>query len=207
MGVEIVKAAMVHGKRLSGNAYKVLVTMSMSALDKPKDGRPASLYWGGWDALAVALGYDGAERNSSGHVVVKRAIKELREAEHITPMNAVRKGTAQTYMVHPGGLPKGEQSVPATREQNVPAGGEQSVPTRGNKTFPPRKDSGSSEDLSQDIHLPSATELQIAREDEKRNEEMGPHKFQGQPAEGDCLACGLAYLNRKAHPLHLLRGA
>lgn len=204
MGVEIVKAAMVHGKRLSGNAYKVLVTMSMSALDKPKDNRPSHLYWGGWDALAVSLGYDNAERNSSGHVIVKRAIKELRSAGHISTLNEVRRGTAQTYMVHPGGLPKGEQSVPVKGEQSVPAAREQNVPARGNKTFPPRKNTGSSEDLSQDIHLPSATELQTARDDE--SDEMGPHKFEGNPAADECLACGLHYQNRVAHPIRLLRG-
>jgi hypothetical protein len=65
MGIEILKSSIVHGKTLSGNAYKVLVVMSLSALDKPSNGRPASLYWGGWDALAVALGHVNADRNSS----------------------------------------------------------------------------------------------------------------------------------------------
>lgn len=206
MGVEIVKAAMVHGKRLSGNAYKVLVAMSMSALDKPSNGRPASLYWGGWDALAVALGHPHAQRNTSGHVVVKRAIKELRTSGHISPMNEVSRGTAQTYLVHPGGLPKGEQSVPVKGEQSVPVKGEQSVPQRGNKLLPPRKDSGSEVDLSQDIQLRSANEPETAREDDEAKDEMSPHKFRGQPGD-DCDTCGGSYLNRKLHPIRLLKGA
>ena len=210
MGVEIVKAAMVHGKRLSGNAYKVLVTMSMSALDKPSNGRPASLYWGGWDALAVALGHENAERGTSGHNAVARAVRELRGERHISPMIDAGRGMRQSYLVHPGGLTpsgQGEQNAHAKGEQIAHAKGEQNAHVGVSKTLTPRKEQGSSSDKSQDISLPSATQLQTAREDEKRNEEMSPHKFQGQPAEGDCLACGLAYLNRKAHPLHLLRGA
>ena len=202
MGVEIVKAAVVYGKNLSGNAYKVLVAMSLSALDKPSNGRPASLYWGGWDALAVVLGHEHAARDSSGHVLVKRAIKELREGRHITPMNDARRGVAQTYMVHPGGLPKGEQKVPAKGEQSVPAGGEQKVPTSGNESFPPRKDSGST-GLNEDIDLIRRPEPQEAALAAAEDEMGRPHKFQGRPGD-DCTSCGKGYANRAAHPFRLI---
>lgn len=208
MGVEIVKAAMVYGNQLSGNAYKVLVTMSMSALDKPKDGRPASLYFGGWGALATSLGYPAEtsnDRNSAGHKAVKRAVRELRTGSHISPMVEACRGTRQSYFVHPGGFGKGDQNDPVKGDHFDPNKGDQNSPQRGTKMVPPRKDTGSRDDLSQDITLPSATELQTAREDESSNE-MSPHKFRGQPA-ADCEACGRAYLNRQAHPLHLLRGA
>ena len=207
MGVEIVKAAMVHGKRLSGNAYKVLVTMSMSALDKPKDGHPASLYFGGWGALALALGYDpeaANDRNSAGHKAVKRAVRELREGVHISPMLTAARGTRQSYFVHPGGFGKGDQGGPVKGDQIDPVKGDQNGPQRGTKTVPPRKEQGSTKDKTQDIHLPSATELQTAREDE--GTEIDPHKFQGNPAAGDCLLCDKSHLNRRMHPLWLIHG-
>ena len=166
MGIEIVKASVVYGKRLSGNAYKVLIAMSLSALDKPKEGRPASLYFGGWGALAVALGYDDAtahDRNSAGHKAVKRAVKELRDAAHISPMLDACRGTRQSYFVHPGGLTKGDQNDPVKGGQFDPVKGDQNSPQRGTKMVPPRKDSGSTEDLPQDISISHVTDLLAAR--------------------------------------------
>lgn len=208
MGIEIVKASIVHGKRLSGNAYKVLVVMAMSALDKPKDGRPASLYWGGWDALAVALGYDDAARGSAGHNAVARAVRELKKARHVTGMGEARTGSRQSYLVHPGGLNpsgQGEQSAHAQGEQNAHTLREQNAHVRVSKTLTPRthKEVGG---LSEDISIASVTAPQTGA-GETSNEEIRPHKFKGEPARDECLACGLHYQNRKAHPIHLLRGA
>lgn len=207
MGVEIVKAAVIYGKSLSGNAYKVLVCMSLSALDKPSNGRPASLYWGGWDALALALGFEHAERGGVGHNAVARAIRELKKERHISPMVDAGRGTRQSYMVHPGGLKeprKGEQNAHASREQNAHAKGEQNAPHSVSKTLTPRKEQGS-RGLSEDIDLirrPEPQEAAIAAaEDEMR---VRPHKFQGNPG-ADCLACDGDYKDRRLHPLRLLR--
>lgn len=203
------KAAMVYGRDLSGNAYKVLVAMSMSALDKPSNGRPASLYWGGWDALALALGHENADRNSAGHNAVARAVRELRNARHITPMVDAGRGTRQSYMVHPGGLPadsKGEQNAHARGEQNAHAKGEQNAHQRVSKTLPPRKEQGSS-GLTQDIDLIRRPEPREAALDAAADEmRVPPHKFNGNPG-ADCLTCDGAYADRRRHPLHLLRGA
>lgn len=206
MGVEIVKAATVYGKRLSGNAYKVLVAMSLSALDKPSNGRPASLYWGGWDALAIALGHENADRNSAGHNAVARAIRELKKGRHITPMVDAGRGTRQSYLVHPGGLTgarKGEQNAHAECEQNAHAKGEQNAQQRVSKTVPPRKEQGST-GLSQDIELTQQPQPQTEANEADESSSKG-HRFEGRPGE-DCVRCGRSRLNRTAHPLHLLRG-
>lgn len=195
------KAAVVYGNRLSGNAYKVLVAMSLSALDKPSNGRPASLYWGGWDALAIALGHEHADRNSAGHNAVARAVRELKSAGHITPMVDAGRGTRQSYMVHPGGL-KGERNAHASGEQSAHAKGEQNAPQRVSKTVPPRKEQGST-GLTQDIDLIRRPEPQEAAIEAARNE-IRPHKFEGNPG-ADCLACDGNYTDRRRHPLHLLR--
>lgn len=207
MGIEIVKASIVHGKRLSGNAYKVLIAMSVSALDKPSNGRPASLYWGGWDALAVTLGYDDAARGSAGHNAVARAVRELKKARHVSSLIEAGRGSRQSYMVHPGGLHGSgmrEQNAHAKGEQSAHARGEQNAHVSVSKTLTPRthKDSGGQ---NEDTSIASETKPQTAREGENTSE-IRPHKFEGNPAAGDCLTCDRSHLDRKAHPMRLVRG-
>ena len=205
MGVEIVKAAVVYGKSLSGNAYKVLVCMSLSALDRPSNGRPASLYWGGWDALALALGYENADRQSSGENAVARAVRELKKGRHITPMTDAGRGTRQSYMVHPGGLQapdSPEQNAQSIPEQSAQAKPEQNAQQSLSKTHRPRKEQGS-EGLSKDIELTRRPQPQEAVEQLAEEEMSRPHKFQGNPG-ADCLFCDKGYADRKRHPLHLL---
>lgn len=201
MGIELVKASMHYGRRLSGNAYKALLTMSMSALDKPNaEGRPAAVYFGGWDSIAVALGHEDATRNSTGAVLVKRALKELREGGFVTPMGTAHKGSRQAYSVHPSGPPKGEQKVPVKGEQVVPVKREQKVPHSGNKEFPPRKDLGGTGLISDSITHPRAQVTPA------RTEAPEPHGFKGRPGD-DCETCGLSHLDRRIHPLWLVEGA
>ena len=208
MGVELVKAATVYGSRLSGNAFKVLVAMSLSSLDKPKNGRPACLYWRGWDTLSNALGYESAERGTSGHNAVARAVRELREAKHITPMTDAGRGTRQSYLVHPGGVnppAQGEQNAHTKGNQNAHTKGEQNAHVRVSKMLTPRKESGST-GLNQDTSLPVEAQPQGGPDSASSKDDSSPHKFAGTP-NADCLACGKGYANRSAHPLHLLRDA
>jgi hypothetical protein len=214
MGVEIVKAAIGHPgtSRLSGNAFKVLMSMAMQALDKPKDGRPAGLYFGGWGALQVALGYDEGGPESPGHTAVKRAVRELKDGKHISPMVTAVRGTRQSYLVHPGGL-LGVSTDPQSEGER----GSLSDPKRGSLSDPKRgSDSdrngghsatllGHIEDgrgLTKDEQINSETQPQKARGNRRSVE---GHRFEGRPGD-DCVECGCAYGNRRAHPLHLLRG-
>lgn len=213
MGVEIVKASTVYGRRLSGNAYKALVAMSLSALDKPHNGRPASLYWAGWDALAIALGHENADRNSAGHNAVARAIRELRDAKHITPMVDAGRGTRQSYLVHPGGIKspvdnesQGEQNAHARGEQSAHAKGEQNAHQRVSKSIPPRKEQGFT-GLTQDTntHPATSTPDRASEAESKPDDESSrkPHKHQGERGN-DCEICGFGLLN-KVHHKHRLR--
>jgi len=206
VGIELVKAVVGHPStcRLSGNAYKVLVCMATTALDKAKDGRPGGLYWGGWDALAITLGHPNAEPNTTGKNAVQRAVSELRKAGHITPMMTARHGSRQSYLVHPGGLAKGEQNAPLDGEQNATPKGSKTVPHQGSKTLPPRTNTGDIAGLRQDEQLPSLPKPQTANGD--NDEPALAHKFKGSPSN-DCLDCGGRYANRRLHPLHLIRGA
>lgn len=203
------KAAVVYGRSLSGNAYKVLVAMSLQALDKPKDGRPAGLYFGGWAALQNALGYEEGGPDTKGHTAVKRAVRELRDRGHVTPMVTAAKGNRQSYLVHPGGL-KGvstDPQSPKERGSEQTLNGGLSRPQKGVSTDPLRGSEqtllGRTEEgrgLTQDISLAQEPQPQTAQP----GAESG-HKFQGRPGD-DCDECGRAYGNRTAHPLYLLRG-
>lgn len=208
------KAAAVCGRSLSGNAYKVLIAMSLQALDKPKDGRPAGLYFGGWGALQAALGYEEGGPKSAGHTAVKRAVRELRDAKHITPMVVAARGSRQSYLVHPGGIgmgvttdpqPAGERGSPSDpkrgSEQTLKGG--QIRPERGSLSDPPRKEQ-EGRGLTQDIELIRRPEPQEAVIAASEDEMSRPHKFQGNPG-AECLACDGAYADRRRHPLHLLR--
>lgn len=201
MGIELVKASMHYGRRLSGNAYKALLTMSMSALDKPNsEGRPAAVYFGGWDALAVALGHEDAARNTAGHKAVKRAVRELRDGDFISPNVTACRGSRQSYSVHPGGPTKGAQNDPVMRGQNDPVKGAQNDPQSGVKMTPPRKDVGVTGLISDSITHPRAQVTPA------RTEAPEPHGFKGRPGD-DCETCGLSHLDRRIHPLWLVEGA
>ena len=223
VGVELVKTAMVYGKHLSGNAYKVLISMSMSALDKPKEGRPPGLYWGGWDALALALGYPDAQRGGTGHRAVRRAIKELRDGKHVTPMLIAARGSRQSYLVHPGGIAapvdnstdaasgseiKGDQNGPVKGDQNGPVKGDQNGPQCGAKMAPPRKELGST-GLTQDsiTHPPASTTggepVPVENADEKSDLTNTAHRYEGD-RDDFCEACGQGW-HHLVHYRHRLR--
>lgn len=191
---------------LSGNAYKVLICMATTALDKTKDGRPAGLYFGGWDALAITLGYPDADPESAGKAAVKRAVSELRKRGHITPMVTARTGSRQSYLIHPGGLSVGDSTrTPQGDTLRTPQGTD-SVPHRGTPAVPPRKELGTRAGLTQDEQLPVLPQPQT--EDPDNSPGLIGHKFEGNPGV-ECLRCDRAAADRRAHPIHLAysRGA
>lgn len=202
MGIELVKAVVGHPSTaaLSGNAYKVLVCMATTALDKAKEGRPGGLYFGGWDALAITLGHLDASPGA-GKTAVKRAIAELRKAGHITAMVTARTGSRQSYMVHPGGLSEGVSTRPPQGVTERPPQGSDSDPHRGSLGDPPRTNTGTSSGLKQDEQLKALPQPQTEDPD-KDAEELAAHRFEGNPGV-ECLRCDRAYQDRRAHPIHL----
>lgn len=107
MGIELAKIVAARLGSLSGPAYKVLIYMSLVALDQPNaKGQPARLYFAGRGPLALALGYetevvDGEERLSPAAVTaVKRALRELRQRGLISDAQRARTGTRQAYRLN-----------------------------------------------------------------------------------------------------------
>lgn len=95
MGFQLTQYVMQRCGGLSGNAYKVLMTMAHTALDD--DARP--MYYGGWEACARALGYTAEEvADGSGKRAVMAAFKELDDALLIRRLvDKAHAGTRQFY--------------------------------------------------------------------------------------------------------------
>lgn len=178
MGIELVKSVIALHGGLNGNQYKVLIAMAWQALDKPKDGRPAALYWGGWEPLGAALGYGIGDKLDAGSRVaqerVRQAMKGLAKAGLIEPLNVARRGTRQSYRLWITPFPtvidggsKAEGS-PSESEGGSPSESEGSKPL-GNRGISPSKSEGPRTqkdirgDLMKDEHDASRTHVQRGR--------------------------------------------
>jgi hypothetical protein len=85
MGAHLVTQALAHWTHLSDRAFRVLVRMAVTALDKPQNGNPANIYRGGRELLAMSLRSDKGTERTRNRAVAK-AVAELTEAgaiEHI----------------------------------------------------------------------------------------------------------------------------
>lgn len=173
MGVELVKAVSVRHGQLPGNAFKVLVRMAVVALDRPgADGRPAGLYFGGWEQLGLAMGWDVPDRSDDPETTRRRrkvknyvtsALKVLHDEQLIERLeDKARTGTRQVYklMVTTGGTQKvGPTWDPESGVQWTPESGAHVGPKNRVTWDPgsgaPRKDVTGTEDLFQDSTTPS----------------------------------------------------
>jgi hypothetical protein len=159
MGAQMVAQVLACWTDVSDRAFRVLVRMALTALDKPQNGHSAGIYRGGRDLLALSLRSDGSDETK--YRAVKRAIAELTEVgaiEHIATgwagQNAVYRLTlsrrkADTGINEEGGFSdppftdvtkggKGGPNDPPEGGFSDPPMGGQSVPERGVPATPPR---------------------------------------------------------------------
>lgn len=203
MGIDLTKQLFArHAADLTAGELTVLGYMCVVALDKENGrGQPPGLYFGGWEPLALALGYDGL--TEAAKTKVKRAVRGIRDKGLVKPMVAHAKtGERQVYRITLAGA-GGQKQTPTRGSESDPHQGVTSRPDRGSESDPPRTYLGQREDLRQDTQLTTSAQPQDARGVKDGDEEVGPHKFQGAP-DDDCTACGWSYLNRSVHPLHLI---
>ena len=79
---------------LTPRAHLVLAKMAEVAHDS--DDPP--LYWGGWELLALTLGYEGL--TEAGHRAVTRVVRELRDAKKISVHTLPNDGVRARYALH-----------------------------------------------------------------------------------------------------------
>lgn len=96
MGASLVAQVLARWTHVSDRAFRVLVRMAVTALDKPKDGKPANIYHGGRELLAMALRTDGGSADTR-YRAVKRAVAELSEAGAIQHIQSGWAGRNAVY--------------------------------------------------------------------------------------------------------------
>lgn len=201
VGVGLAKVVAARHGGLDGNSYKVLIYMALVALDQPNGkGQPAGLYFGGWEPLALALGWElPADDDKSPEANRRRrklrnyvvtALGKLRERGLIEPQERARTGVRQRYRLNLDSTPaSGAQSTPASGAHLDPSEWGDSTPASG----APRTHEEQGEDLPQDSTThPSASPTGRAG---AGADVVERHAFVGEPGD-DCEACGLGYANR-----------
>ena len=92
--------------RISDRATLVLLRMAHSALDHEGLKHPARQYWGGWELLGMALGYEDPT-SSAAQSAVARAVRELTERGLLKRVGeqSSRRGHACYELTLWGGIP------------------------------------------------------------------------------------------------------
>lgn len=105
MGAQLVAAVLANWTHVSDIEFRILVRMALTALDHPKGDKPASLYFGGHEALALALrrpfptGDDEASEKARSNILrdVRRAIASLIKQGAIESIGGGRAGRRSEY--------------------------------------------------------------------------------------------------------------
>jgi len=190
MGIDLVKQVVTLHGDLPGSAYKVLVYMAATALDKPNShGQPAGLYFGGWEPLAIALGSTSTKAKTRDELV-RRALKILIDKALIKPLiSNVHTGEGQAYRLKLSTQKIVENPVKTIEESPANSAGGSPAKTAGQE---PRQNSGKS---------PAKTAGPRTHTGQKGGLNGGHTHSPTQPSclcgdnrrtvEGECLSCGV----------------
>jgi hypothetical protein len=164
VGAELVSLALAHWTHVSDRAFRVLIRMSLTALDKPNKGRPAAVYHGGRELLAMTL------RSKKGTVrtqnrMVQEALAELSEQGAIRHLQSGWAGQKAVYRLTLDPVSKG---VPHAHPVGGPTAHPMGVPTGTKRVCPthtPRNQEEPLEELAEETrgdlgtaaHAPRAT--------------------------------------------------
>lgn len=167
MGANLVAQVLAHWTHVSDRAFRVLVRMAVTALDKEMNGNPPNIYHAGRELLAMSLRSDKGTADTR-YRAVKRAVAELTEAgaiEHLATgwagQNAVYRLTLQrtkTISAKDPEIPEmgGPTSPPLGGPTSPPMGGLCTL-TRGAPEAPPRSSEELQEELAEEKHGSSET--------------------------------------------------
>jgi hypothetical protein len=110
MGATLAKIVSVRWAGLPGREFKVLNRMALVALDKPSPkGQPASVYFGGWESLALALNREVPEEDGNPETIrirknmcdeVTKVTSALVRAGALKPpVDKARRGHQQSWVL------------------------------------------------------------------------------------------------------------
>lgn len=157
MGAELVSLALAHWTHVSDRAFRVLMRMALTAMDKPAQGRPAAVYHGGRELLAMTLRSDKGTAETR-YRSVKRALSELAEEGAIQHLQTGWAGQRAVYRLTLDRGRKGGLSGPPEGGLRGPPMGGRSVSKRGASETPPRNH----EELQEELAEEEAVDLQTS---------------------------------------------
>ena len=196
MGAQLVNLALSRwAPHISDTAFRVLVRMANTALDNDTDRRPARVYFGGRELLAMTLRTRGGSPETS-HKRVQKAIAELIDVGAIKRVGAAYNGQRQAYRLVLGELSTGGKGGPT----DPPLGGSWDPPSgekggsqeslKGGPTDPPKEPGGTTTDhercQEETGRLP--TQVQTAREGQREQAECSCGVVLD--PDGSCFICG-----------------
>lgn len=207
MGVQLANVAVARwAPHVSDRAFRVLMRMSLTALDKPSNGQQAAVYFGGVELLVMTLrpGRGGGEE--SLYRTVRKALNELVKLGAIESMERGRRGHRAVYRLTLDADPKpqlaGLQSPPIRNPESSygEIGGLQRSETDPLES--PLGTIGTTKDDERldDEVLPFPTEVQTAREDDRSEDDLSdvdeharfaacPHCNAYLDPDGSCFVC------------------
>ena len=164
MGAGLVALVLTHWTHVSDPAFRVLVRMSLTALDKPQNGHEPKIYRGGRELLAMSLRSDKGSEQTRFRAV-RKALAELSEAGAIQHLQLGWAGQRSVYRLTLDRVEKeGSTAPPVGGPTHPPKEGADVSKRRGLQT-PPRSyeeslgelDQEESRDLETASHPPRAS--------------------------------------------------
>lgn len=123
MGANLVTQVLAHWTHLSDRAFRVLVRMAVTALDRPTLEAPANTYFAGRELLAMSLRGDGGSEKSR-YRTVARVVAELVEAGAIVRIDGGRTGHNAVYRLTLSAVDKAAEDGSQGGEISHPQGGQ-----------------------------------------------------------------------------------
>lgn len=183
LGAHLVSLALVRwAPHVTDRAFRVLIRMAHTALDTSvANSRPAGVYFGGHELLALTLRGDGVA-DDAALKTVQRAVRELIDIGAVERMSDGRRGNQASYKLLLENAVKGDTSgppieavrgTPADPHRRTPADplseslGDTSSPVRGTPADPPRNHEepiSSKEERWEEENLDLRTAVTVARE-------------------------------------------
>lgn len=211
MGANLVKRAIAFGavNRLTGNEFRVLIQMSVTALDTDRPPR----YWSSREETARAIGRmlpDEPESNhpdfarisrerEAGFAAVKEAIKGLRSKGALRSAQVGRRGYRAAYELTMNGDLTGENPPPIeeekptpTREGFPPPNGRKNLPLTVGNPYPLGTIRIQKDENKETTHLPAPSHLTPTADLEPEMNEPRCADHVGESYPPRCAACDKA---------------
>lgn len=179
MGARLVSLVLARWSHVSDRAFRVLIRMANTALDEATNDRPAGVYFGGHDLLAMTMRRENGGTTDSAVRTARRAVAELVAEGVIERVNRARSGEKQVYRLclHAARSidarpPASPETVPIEQDTWCPAEADTSGPAEQDTWCPssrtpivlPRNQEEPLDERYQDESFDLDTDVAVARE-------------------------------------------